>query len=364
MFRLLNVLFVCLAIVISAPAQAQDSCLVVAIYGNVNIRTGPGTEWFGVADVLATGESLPAVGQNSVGDWYAVPGSGDDIGWVAGSVVDVRGACADLPIIDAPPQPAEIELLVNTPVLPTIGEHAREIFAQGQQLGNNPDVFTKVGDCNTDSPFFLAPFDLDYYDLGPYDELQPTIDYFAGWFAHESQAGQIGYNAHTMLNSLWADPELCRVEAGEGPLACEYRLVKPSAAVMMFGPNDMLNLTEAEFAETLRSIVELSLDSGVIPILTTFTWHRDARWHKALAFNAAVVEVAQEYDVPLINLWRAAQDLPNYGLMTDYTHLTDSGPHTKIVFTGEEEVYGHPLRNLLTLQVLDMLRTEMLDPAP
>ncbi|MBN1285606.1 MAG: hypothetical protein JXB47_09425 [Anaerolineae bacterium] len=356
-------------IIIAAPARAQEGCRVTASGGGVNLRAGPGVEWFGVVGVLEANQSLPVVGLNRAGDWYAVSFGGEgDIAWVAAHVVTAQGACAGLPVVDAPPPPGEIDRLTSMPALPDIDAEAlkalKEVFARGQALGNDPHAFIKVGDCNTDSPFFLAGFDLDYYDLGPYGDLQPTLDYFAGWFVHESLTGQVGYNAYTVLDPLWADPELCNAQAGESPLACEYRRARPSIAVMMFGPNDMINLSAEQFAEALAGIVELSLDSGVIPVLTTFTWHRDARWREALEFNAITVQVAGEYGVPLINFWRAAQNLPNYGLIAGYTHLTDSGPHTKIVFNGEEKQYGHPLRNLLTLQVLDLLRREVLTQAP
>ena len=84
-------------------------------------------------------------------------------------------------------------------------------------------------------------------------------------------------------------------------------------------------------------------------------------WYKALRLNAITVEIADEYNLPLINFWRAAQDLPNLGLVTDYTHLTsDGGPLFGIRFNGEETYSGYALRNLVTLQTLDMLRREVL----
>ncbi|NDJ79246.1 MAG: hypothetical protein GYB65_23595, partial [Chloroflexi bacterium] len=158
------------------------------------------------------------------------------------------------------------------------------------------------------------------------------------------------------------DPALC--EDDEGPLACEYRRVRPAVAVMMFGPNDMINLRIEEFEVAVRGIIDLSLAEGVIPVLTTFTWHRDVRWEQALQFNMVVVDLAREYDIPLINFWRAAQELPNLGLVRDYTHLTAGSVGTRIAFTGDEAVSGYTLRNLLTLQTLDLLRREVLNGQP
>jgi hypothetical protein len=173
----------------------------------------------------------------------------------------------------------------------------------------------------------------------------------------------VGFNALTVLDPLWADPNIC--PNGEGPLVCEYRLHRPSVVVMMFGPNDMINLTEMQFVEAVRGIIELSLDEGVIPVLTTFTWHEDRQWETALRYNVILVDLADEYDLPLVNFWRAAQALPNHGLMDDYTHLTDSGlsggDFTITFAHGEETFSGYALRNLLTLQMLDRLRREVLE---
>lgn len=367
-----------LAGLLPAPALAQDggtgslpaaNCVVRPGTSNVNVRYGPGTDTFGVIGVLYAGQQLPVIGQNAAGDWYAVtfaaPGSlnGPQEGWVSRAAVRAEGAaCGSLPVLDEPGDPAEVAFLSEIPVLPELDvAWLREIHAHGLALGNDPHVFTKVGDCNTDTSFFMAGFDRGDYDLGPYDELEPSIAYFAGSFEHVSLAGQVGFNAMSMLDPMWANPAQCEPSEGEGPLACEYRRERPSVAVMMFGPNDLINLTEEQYAEALRDIIALSLDQGVIPVLSTFTWHRDQMWYKALRLNAITVEIADEYNLPLINFWRAAQDLPNLGLVTDYTHLTsDGGPLFGIRFNGEETYSGYALRNLVTLQTLDMLRREVL----
>ncbi|NLX09004.1 MAG: hypothetical protein GXY36_05065 [Chloroflexi bacterium] len=353
------------------PAPVR--CEAVARGNNVNVRNGPDTQEYFVLGVLPEGEALPVVGMNQAGDWYAVSytnqqGQPEDQAWIAADIVTTRGTCERLPALPDPGPPPAVAELMNVPVLPTLdAENLRAIFERGQALGNDPRAFTKVGDCNTDTGYFLAAFDQDLYDLGPYDALEPTIEYFQGWYEHVSLAGQVGYNALTMLENLWADPKLCAVSEGESVLACEFRRTNPSVVVIMFGPNDMLNLSEAQFREALIGNVELALDEGIIPVLTTFTWHHDRMWQTSLAFNLITVEVAEEYGIPLINFWRAAQDLPNYGLVADYTHLTESGfgvNPTQIVFRGQETTSGYALRNLLTLQVLDMLRREVLAPDP
>jgi hypothetical protein len=367
-------LVTCLVLGAGLPlrALAQDTspsqCYATAANSNVNIRSGPGTDVYEVIGVLPQGESLQIQGRNAATSWYSVRYSDPTTAqaspaWIAASVVTLSGTCSGLPVIDEPGEPPEYAALMAVPILPTPGESLRQIFERGQALGNNPHMFTKVGDCNTDTSYFFAAFDEGDYDLGPYTDLEPTVAFFAGAFAHTSLAGQVGFNAHTVLESLWSDPKICHPGEGEGPLACEYRRAQPSVAIMMFGPNDLLNLTEPQYTDSVRAIVEQSLADGVIPVLTTFTWHRDNLWPQALRFNLITVEIARDYDVPLINFWRAAQALPNLGLVQDYTHLTaatSSGDTFRIAFNGEEKTSGYTLRNLLTLQTLDLLRREVL----
>ena len=255
--------------------------------------------------------------------------------------------------------------LSGNPAVSRIDKRYLDIFERGQALGNDAHAFTKIGDCNTDTSYFLAAFDWGQYALGPYHDLEPSINYYAGWFEHVSLAGQVGYNALTVLDPLWVDPKICAPQNGEGALACEYRLNRPSVVVMMFGPNDMINLTEQQFTDAVRQILDLSINDGVIPVITTFTWHEDRDWLTALRFNVILVDLADEYGVPLINFWRAARDLPNLGLVEGYTHLTASDPtggDFAISFAhGEETESGYALRNLLTLRVLDRLRREVLE---
>ena len=78
------------------------------------------------------------------------------------------------------------------PVLPeTISERAREIYRKGIAMGNNPHIFTKLGDCNSKSPDFLHGFG-GMYDLGEFAYLQPAIDYWKDSFRLPNQATNPG----------------------------------------------------------------------------------------------------------------------------------------------------------------------------
>jgi hypothetical protein len=241
------------------------------------------------------------------------------------------------------------------PIIPEISEHARLIYQDGLAEGSDPHAFVKVGDCMTHNPNFLIPIGQGGYALGEYASLKQVIDYFSGSeqnsFSRESQAAAGGFNAASVLDSMWANPEFC--QAGESPLTCESRIMRPSVALIMFGTNDVQYLTEEQFDFSLRSVVVATIRNGTLPILSTFP-ERPEFPEKSLLFNQIVVQIAQDYDIPLINLWRALEPLPNKGIDAEETTAMsvpqDGGVCT---FSGPNLEAGFTVRNLVTLQTLD-----------
>ena len=255
------------------------------------------------------------------------------------------------------------------PILPELTAHARQIFEVGMELGNNPQVFSKVGDCMTASPDFLTVFGAGEYDLGENAVLQDVVDYFAGTpargegfeedsFTNPGLATTSGFNTASVLDSIWSNINWC--EVGESPLACEYRLSRPAFAVIMFGTNDVFFTTPALFDYNLRMIVLESIDKGIVPVLNTFPTRPEFP-EVSLLLNQIIIDVSQDYDLPLINLWLALEDLPNGGVDQDETiHLTvpEDGTSTG-VFSEDTLQTGYTVRNLVTLQALDILLREL-----
>jgi hypothetical protein len=266
------------------------------------------------------------------------------------------------------------ERLNSAPILYNMTTDAvYDIFAHGQELGNRVNVFTKVGDSNSTTGAFLRPIGMkpNPCELGPYGDLQATVDFFsvspregiANSFDNTSIAAVNGLNTAGVQDSFWADPVVCR--ENESPLSCEYRIVKPSVAIIMLGLMDIETITPDRYQPNLDQIVQASIEQGVIPVLTTFSVLPDypvpQGWDNSIRFNAAILDVVETHQTPLINLWAAVQDLPDYGIGPDRTHL-------KYVigqfcsFNGPEKEVGGTLRNLLTLQALDELRRDVLTP--
>lgn len=278
---------------------------------------------------------------------------------------------APTPLSADPEIQSMVERLTAAPVLYNMDTPANhDIFRLGQQLGNRANVFTKVGDSNTTNGDFLQPIGMsgNFCDLGFYPELQETIDFFsvsplageANSFVHFSIAAKEGLSSAASLDPFWAG-ETC--QPNESPLACEYRIARPSVAIMMLGLMDVRYKAADSFRKNIEKVIQLSMERGVIPVLTTIVVLPDQErlsFDDSIRINIHMLDMAEQYGIPLINLWAAVQTLPDFGIGPDRTHLKHKiGAFCS--FNGAELLYGGTLRNLLTLQALDELRRNVLN---
>jgi hypothetical protein len=235
------------------------------------------------------------------------------------------------------------------PVVPELSAKAIEIYRKGQQMGNDPRAFSKVGNCLSNPKFYLGAYDNPkLYNLGPYQALQTTIDYFSGSFSRESAAVNTGWSIASVLNPLYATVPPCK--KGESPLGCELRIYKPAFVIVSVEPI-FANITAERYAGYLRQIVDYAISQGTLPILATKA--DDLEGDNSL--DRAIAQVASDYGLPLWNFWAAVQNLPEKGLEQDGFHLTGlSAPYN---FTDAEAMQGAwARRNLTILQTLDAVR--------
>lgn len=337
-------------------------------YQQVFVHRGPGHTFHDVAR-LNPGVPVNIIERNRVGNWVRITRTRDDgtllmDGWVMTGYLnyDHQFYLSQIPvnteIADADPANADYKSTADLYAVPVISEVSRAmqgVYRYGQALGNHSNVVVKVGDSVSTNPMYLNPMSRTDYDLGPYDFLEDTILFFGPSLASGSVASRIGMTTYVVFDPLWADKEYC--EPAETPLACEYRIKRPAVAMILFGPNDVRHMTDAEFAVQIRMIVDQSLAQGIIPVLSTFSVHpHDRLWWQAINFNLRLTEIAAEYEIPLINFWAAARILPEYGLDQDGIHIANSGfPNIKFS-TGHEAYYGTSLQNLLAIRMLDEIR--------
>lgn len=232
----------------------------------------------------------------------------------------------------------------SLPVIPIIGEAVRELYERGHAGGNHPRAFSKIGDGEIAAEWFLTAFDLggDYYDLGPYQNLLPVIEYFEGSFGRIGMAAKRGFNTNLILDPSASDSNVC--EFGESPLDCELRIHRPAFAFLSLGTNQAWQPDEFEMG--MRQILGVLLSKNVVPILSTKGDNLEGD-HR---INRTITCLAQEFDVPLWNFWSTIQALTNHGLQADLEHLTYGINDFDDVGAMQS---AWTLRNLTALQTLE-----------
>ena len=248
------------------------------------------------------------------------------------------------------PTPLPADFWQSLPVIPAqISQRVGEIYNRGLEMGNNPHIFSRIGDCASAAPDFLVGFDGNY-NLGDYSSLQPAIDYFQGSFKRPSLAAKAGLNSATLLSTLWTGDQCLK---NETLLDCQFRLDRPSFAIISIGTNEAyyIHHNPASFEINMRLILDDTIAQGIVPILAT----KADDFEGDNTINATIARLAVEYELPLWNFWRAAQPLPNQG-MVDPSHLTSVSYVNFTDFSIPHSLeYGMQVRNLTALQMLYFL---------
>jgi len=224
------------------------------------------------------------------------------------------------------------------PVVPTVSGVAAQIYQRGIAAGNDPHVFSVVGDCQSEPNVFLGIYETNRYSLGAtHQYLQETIDYYKGSFSRKSLAVRDGMSAPTALSALWADQSACQPD--ESPVACELRVRKPSIMFINLGTNWLPGASAEVYGKYLRQIMDLVIANGTLPVLSTKA--DDVEGNQGI--NKVTAQIAHDYDIPLMNFWAAAQTLPNGGL----------DPNRNDVYLSTD---GWDRRSFSALETLDALR--------
>ncbi|MBX7212783.1 MAG: SH3 domain-containing protein [Thermoflexales bacterium] len=373
------------AVQVSRPItlDAMVSNLVNVDGVNLALRKGPGTSQDLIARLPAF-TPLKILGRTEDSAWLKVSNTQGLEGWVFTLYLDILPnlSMASLDILSRDVVRPPIQLAVSTPSTATgsgtpaptrivsggpasypyisgIGARSRAIFAAGQKLGNRPGSVALVGDSNTDNPAFFKPFAWGTYDLAGFAYLQPTIDFFKGSFLHDSPAAVGGFNTTKVL-----DPANARAGClpGESPLRCEYRQTKPSVALILIGTGDQH--TWQGYEGRLRQILNETIDLGIIPVLITKADDLETKDNTApLGYiNGIIIRLAGEYGTPLLNLRAVVDTLPNKGCIADGFHYNKPADGQAANFSAAYLQYGYNQRNLTALQVLDLLRRQVIAP--
>ena len=285
----------------------------------------------------------------------------------------------------------------NAPVHPKLDlqtlRKIDKLVSSGKKDHLRPRVFMKVGDSNSWFPTFLQGAGCGERDLSGHEHLKGTIGWYrrghldpsatdlpcaiGNSFTRDSAATKSCESSNWPLSPLPTPPSggFCDtpppVECtdGETPIGCEARLLRPSLALVMIGTNDAVQGTSDDSFETnLRAIVASLTSRSIVPVLSTLPPRIDTQENleRVLAINARIVRVARSTHLPLLNLWRALtrRQMVDQGLFPDGVHLNVLGGWGYGYWAGQSMDlsasgvrYGANLRNLLTLQLLDRLRS-------
>ncbi len=195
------------------------------------------------------------------------------------------------------------------PEIPTASPRTIDIYLQGIKKGVTPRTFSIIGDCQSESNVFLGIYATDHYILDPkYQYLQETIGDFHSSFSHQSVAVRDGMSAPSALDPLWANTSLCK--SNESPTACELRLYNPMIVFINLGTNWRPGASSDVYKGYLRQIVDLVIANGSVPILI----NKADNVEGDNSINLVTAQVAYEEDIPLMNFWLSADQLPDRGL--------------------------------------------------
>ncbi len=228
-------------------------------------------------------------------------------------------------------------------------ENSQAIFTAGETMGRNPYAYSKLGDSTIENPHFMARFDEGPFNLGEYAYLQGAIDHFSGSHARQGLAVGRGNHSWTIVDPMWADKTVCL--PNENAIACEIRVHNPSIIIIRLGSND--RGVPAGFEENLRQIVQIAIDSGVLPVLGT----KADRFEGNNINNDMIHQLATDFQIPLWDFDLLAGTIPGRGLDVDAVHLTTFYAHDYTSPTAFQR--GHGVHNLSALMVLDAILNEI-----
>ncbi len=195
------------------------------------------------------------------------------------------------------------------PVNLELSPKAKQILLEAAK-NPNLDVhsFIKVGDCQMVAEIFLGVFPNGDYSYK--SEYKDTVTWFAQSMVTDNVTAYKGLGISSVLDPMFglaAGHTQC--EQNETPLDCELRIHHPVVVLIAMGTNWIPN-AEGSFENYLRTVVDRILETGALPILANKADNIEGNWK----LDQAIAQVAYDYDLPMVNVWRNVQNLPNHGL--------------------------------------------------
>jgi hypothetical protein len=228
------------------------------------------------------------------------------------------------------------------------------------------NVFMKVGASGTVSTNLLTCFagsaQPQYtLDLGGRDALMPSI----AFFREGDAAGSTPFD-RTTIAALVGHTASWVISGNPSPLLQETAAVNPRFAVVNYGTNDMEQGSSyataiAPFYESMSTLLDQLDERGIVTVLTGLNPRADsvdaALW--VPTYDAMTRGLAEARQLPFIDLYLATHSLANMGLGPDGLHgnvYSVNGQAQPCVFTDAGLAFNYDVRNLLTIEALDVTR--------
>jgi len=153
----------------------------------------------------------------------------------------------------------------------------------------------------------------------------------------------------------------------------EIDAIHPRFAVVNYGTNDMNQGTTFSsalpgFYDSMSTLLDLLEGQGIIPVVTGLNPRSDsasaALW--VPTYDAVTRGLAEARQLPYLDLYLAARDLPAMGLLSDGLHgnvYRTGGRAEPCIFTDEALQSNYNVRNLLTLGAFDAARRTVIEGA-
>jgi hypothetical protein len=246
-------------------------------------------------------------------------------------------------------QPSE-SIADTTPVTPDINDLSSgllNIFNTNSKTGT---VFAVVGDRSVAGGQFLAPFGDGQYELSESGvSAEEVIQFYL--------TGDIGDGTNPfdhvgetiVADSLASNFAFDGGACGDTIVACELDAINPAITIISHGYRDARAGTNPEdFRAALQAIVDTVIDRGSIPLLLT-PYTRTGEEATMRQFAEIVIEVADANDVPVLNVWRLINEMPE-GMSGNDLSVAGAGADR----LGDNQItrFGENARNFYTLEVL------------
>lgn len=199
------------------------------------------------------------------------------------------------------------ELWKEWSVMPNyVSDELKQLYQNGIDNGNNPQVFSIFGDCHSLPEVFLGIYDRDPDSVNTMTpSIKETVINFKGSFDRYSPTVKDGTTEGALLWPLWNDNKERYCNLNENPVDCEIRVHNPSIVFIRVGTH-----YETRNERYLIRIIENLLENGIVPIIVTKADNRELDER----INETLVRLAAQYDLPVWNFWASVQHLDNQGV--------------------------------------------------